>query len=122
MAYLLSREFLTPLPTIHYNISTCISSFLDSYRCTLLGAAELADLCMNHHFCTLQPKSTFTCTSKSARVLHIACFVKDYSHKACHTEPLTCKTMAVIKKMLLCFGRSPLTKCFNLKALQAQDN
>lgn len=81
LVYWLSREFLTHLPTIHYNISTCNSRFLDCYSPIFLGTAELADLCMNHCFCILQPNSASTHTSNSADVLNITCFIKDYSHK-----------------------------------------
>lgn len=85
--------FLTHLPTIHYNISSCNSRFLVCCIPVFLSTAELADLCMNHCYCILQPNSASTHTSNSG-VLNITCFIKDYSHsKACQAKPLTSKTI-----------------------------
>lgn len=81
LVYLLSREFLTHLPAIHYNISTCNSRFLDCYSPIFLGTAELADLSMNHCFCIVQPSSASTHTGHAADGLSITCCIKDYSHK-----------------------------------------
>lgn len=79
--YLLSREFLTHLPTIHYNISTCNPRFLDCYDPIFLGTAELADLSMNHCFCVVQPNPAPTHTGPPGDGLSIICSIRDYSHK-----------------------------------------